>query len=60
MASYTLSREAFDLLVEAFGEKQKADKFAKAIESAIDEIRKDADKSIVEKKKLQKLKLKKT
>lgn len=32
--SYTLPRQAFDLLVEALGDKKKAEIFASAMESA--------------------------
>jgi len=50
MGAYTLPRHAFDLLVEALGERQRAEVFAKALESAIDAIQKKADEEIVKKK----------
>jgi hypothetical protein len=51
MPAYTLPREAFNLLVEAFGEQKKAETFAKAMESAIDAIQDQAKDEIVEKKR---------
>jgi len=55
MATYTLPREAFNLLVEAFGEQQKAEIFAKAMETAIDAINDKAAEGIVEKKEMVKI-----
>lgn len=36
MPAYSLPREAFNLLLEIFGEPEKAEKFARAMESAIE------------------------
>lgn len=48
MRRYSLPRAAFDLLIEALGQKQKAEIFAKAIESAIEAIDKqEADVLVV-------------
>ncbi len=58
MATYTLPREAFELLVEALGEKKKAEIFAKAMESAIDAIDEKAKEAIVEKKEIIKIEVK--
>lgn len=58
MASYTLPRETFDLLLEALGEKQKAEAFAKAIESAICAIDEKAKEAIIDKKEHIKIELK--
>jgi hypothetical protein len=58
MAAYTLPREAFNLLVEALGERQKAEIFAKAMESAIDAIQQQAKEEILEKKNIAKIELK--
>lgn len=35
MQTYTLPRETFNLLLEVFGERQKAEIFARTMESAI-------------------------
>jgi hypothetical protein len=58
METYTLPREAFNLLVEAFGDKKKAEIFAKAMESVIDAIREKATEEIVEKKEIAKIEVK--
>jgi hypothetical protein len=58
MGAYTLPRETFNLLVEALGEKKKAEIFAKAIESAINDIQKQATEEIVEKKEIIKIEVK--
>ena len=58
MGAYTLPREAFNLLVEALGERQKAEIFAKAMESAIDAIQQQAKEEILEKKNIAKIELK--
>lgn len=50
MSTYTLPREAYELLVEALGEKSKADVFARALERSIQAIEERADEAIVEKK----------
>ncbi len=51
MQTYTMRREAFDLLVEALGETEKAKIFATAMESQIDFIDDKANEKIAEKKK---------
>ncbi|MEA3349071.1 MAG: hypothetical protein U9Q82_00455 [Chloroflexota bacterium] len=58
MTTYTLPRDAYELLVEALGEKQKADIFARALERSIQAIEESADKAIVEKKEYIKIELK--
>jgi hypothetical protein len=58
MGAYTLPREAFNLLVEAFGEKQKAEIFARAMEAAVDAIQEKAKEEIVEKKEITKIEIK--
>ena len=50
MSVYTLPRDAYELLVEALGEKQKAEIFARALERSIQAIDERADAAIVEKK----------
>jgi len=57
MQTYTMPREAFDLLVEALGEKQKAEIFATAMESQLDFIREQADEEIAEKKEMIKIEI---
>jgi len=57
MQTYTMPREAFDLLVEALGEKQKAEIFATAMESQIGFIRDRADEQIAEKKEMIKIEI---
>jgi len=56
--SYTLPRQAFDLLVEALGDKNKAEKFASAMESAIEAINDNTARAVIEKKELAKSELK--
>ncbi|MBI5185750.1 MAG: hypothetical protein HZA01_08515 [Nitrospinae bacterium] len=58
MAPYTLPRETFDLLEEALGERGKAEKFARAMESAIDDIREKAKEEILDKKEVVKIEIK--
>lgn len=48
--NYTLPRPIYDLLLEALGDKQKTDVFARAIESSIQAIDDKAVESILEKK----------
>lgn len=48
--TYTLPRPIFDLLLEALGDKQKTEVFARAIESSIQAIDDKAVASIIEKK----------
>ena len=55
---YTLPRELYDLLEEAFGQKQKAEIFARAIESAIREIQRKASEDFAEHKKHMKVEVK--
>ena len=50
MAVYSLPRDAYELLVEALGEREKADTFARALERSIQAIDERADAAIVEKK----------
>ena len=50
MSTYSLPRDAYELLVEALGEKQKAEVFARALERSIQAIDERADAAIVEKK----------
>ena len=56
--TYTLPREAYELLVEALGEKSKAETLARALERSIQAIEERADEAIVEKKGLIKIELK--
>lgn len=58
MASYILPRESYDLLVETFGDKIKAEKMAKAFETAIESIDNKAKELIIEKKNSIKIELK--
>mgnify|MGYP001561041581 CR=1 FL=1 len=58
MATYTLPRDAYELLVEVFGEKSKAEVFARALERSIQAIEERADEVIVEKKAHVKIELK--
>lgn len=58
MDTYTLPRPAFDLLIEAFGERVKAEIFAKAMEKVIEYIDIQAKDAIVEKKDYLKIELK--
>ena len=58
MATYVLPRDAYDLLVEAFGEKNKAEIFARALERSIQAIAERADEAIVERKEHIKIELK--
>jgi len=58
MATYTLPREAFGLLEEAFGDRKKAEIFAKAMETAISAIDDKAKEAIVDKKEYLKVELK--
>jgi hypothetical protein len=56
--AYTLLRSLYNILEEALGSKEKADKFAEAFEKAVEEIGKKAEKLIVEKKEILKIELK--
>jgi hypothetical protein len=55
MPAYSLPREAFNLLLEIFGEPEKAEKFARAMESAIEAIDHKATERIVDKKEMIKI-----
>jgi len=57
MQTYTMPREVFDLLVEALGERKKAEIFATAMESQIDFINDKADEQIAEKKEMIKIEI---
>jgi len=50
MATYSLPRDAYELLVEALGEKEKAEVFARALERSIQAIDERANGAIIEKK----------
>ncbi len=58
MQTYTLPRETFDLLVETFGDKKKAEIFARTMESALDAIDNKAAKEIAEKTEIIKIEIK--
>ncbi|MFQ5858572.1 MAG: hypothetical protein ACE5LU_23480, partial [Anaerolineae bacterium] len=58
MNEYVLPREAFALLEEALGERQKAEVFARAIEAAIGAIETRAEESITARKEHLKIELK--
>jgi len=58
MNTYTLPRNVFDILVDTFKDKQKAEKFASAIEEIVDISVKKAEEEIIEKKELVKIELK--
>ncbi len=48
METYTLPREAFDVLVESMGGKQKAEILAKTLESAVNNIQQKAKEDSLE------------
>ncbi len=48
METYTLPREAFDVLVESMGGKQKAEILAKTLESAVNNIQQKAKEESLE------------
>jgi len=52
METYTLPREAFEVLVESMGGKQKAEILAKTLETAIDNIQQKAKEVSLEQKQL--------
>jgi len=58
METYTLPREAFDVLEQSLGGKQKAEILAKTLESAIGGIQQRAKEEISEQKQLLKIVLK--
>ncbi|MCI0691718.1 hypothetical protein L0337_06875 [candidate division KSB1 bacterium] len=55
MQTYTLPREAFNLLLEALGGQQKAEVFAKSMESFLVAIENKATAEIVDKKEMIKI-----
>ena len=55
---YTLPRDAFEILVETFKSKEKAEKFAKAIEEIVNFTRKKSEEEIAQKKEHIKIELK--
>ena len=55
---YSLPRESFEILVDTFKSKEKAEKFASAIEKLIDYAREKSKIEIEEKKELVKIELK--
>jgi hypothetical protein len=55
---YSLPRDAFEILVETFKSKEKAEKFAKAIEEIINFTRKKSEEEIAQKKEHIKIELK--
>jgi len=56
--NYLLPRESFEILVDTFKSKEKAEKFASAIEKLIDHARENSKIEISEKKELVKIELK--
>ncbi|MEK7730090.1 MAG: hypothetical protein AAB354_16910 [candidate division KSB1 bacterium] len=58
MEAFTLSREAFEILEQSFGGKQKAERLARAMETAIDNIQQKAEEKIFEQKQLLKAEIK--
>jgi len=56
--NYSLPRESFEILVDTFKSKEKAEKFATAIEKLIDYAREKSKTEIEEKKELVKIELK--
>ncbi|MGH7453428.1 MAG: hypothetical protein ACRENG_18910 [bacterium] len=53
-----MPREAFNSLIESFGDKKSAEAIAGVVESAIDTINKEAAKEIDEKKQMIKIEIK--
>jgi hypothetical protein len=58
METYTLPREAFDILQESLGGKQKAEVLARTLETVISSIQQRAKEEILEQKQLLKVALK--
>jgi hypothetical protein len=58
METYTLPREAFDVLEQSLGGKQKAEILAKTLETAIGNIQQRAKEELLEQKQLLKIALK--
>ena len=55
---YTLPRDAFEILVETFKNKEKAERFARAIEEIVNFTRDKSQEEIVQKKEHIKIELK--
>jgi len=55
---YSLPRDAFEILIETFNSKEKAEKFAKAVEDIINFTRQKAKDEIIEKKEHLKIEIK--
>jgi len=55
---YSLPRDTFEILVETFKSKEKAEKFAKAIEKIVNFTRKKSEEEIAQKKEYIKIELK--
>jgi hypothetical protein len=58
METYTLPREAFDILQESLGGKQKAEVLARTFESVISSIQQRAKEEILEQRQLLKVAIK--
>jgi len=58
METYTLPREAFDILQESLGGKQKAEVLARTLETVINSIQQRAKEEILEQKQFLKVALK--
>jgi hypothetical protein len=58
METYTLPREAFDILQESLGGKQKAEVLARTLETVISSIQQRAKEEILEQKQFLKVALK--
>lgn len=56
--NYSLPRDSFEILVDTFKSKEKAEKFASAIEELINHAREKSKTEIEEKKELIKIELK--
>ena len=55
---YSLPRDAFEILVETFNSKEKAEKFAEAIEKIVNFVRNKSEEEIIQKKEHIKIELK--
>ena len=55
---YSLPRDAFEILVETFKSKEKAEKFAEAIEKIVNFVRNKSEEEIIQKKEHIKIELK--
>jgi len=56
--SVHLNRDAFEVLLDVFKDREKADKFASAIEELISDSREKLDEEIVQKKEYTKIEIK--